>query len=223
MPADLSIASASGLISGTILSSGTSIIELGATNAVGTGTATLTLSAYSVPVITSATTATALVDEPFSYTLTATGEPTTFAATGLPSGLSFDSETREISGTPTVTGTSNITLTASNLVGSDTKTLELTVYSLAPAITSELVVTGTLGQPFDYQITATNTPTSFAAEPLPEGFPSTPAVASPARSPPPRHPCHAHREQQLRRRHCHARDLHHRPCRGGHARLDRLR
>ncbi|AWI10410.1 hypothetical protein CKA38_15130 [Ereboglobus luteus] len=170
LPADLSIASASGLISGTILSSGTSIIELGATNAVGTGTATLTLSAYSVPVITSATTATALVDEPFSYTLTATGEPTTFAATGLPSGLSFDSETREISGTPTVTGTSNITLTASNLVGSDTKTLELTVYSLAPAITSELVVTGTLGQPFDYQITATNTPTSFAAEPLPEGL-----------------------------------------------------
>ena len=44
----------------------------------------------------------------------------TYAASGLPTGLAFNSNTREISGTPAAAGSGTITITATNSVGSDT-------------------------------------------------------------------------------------------------------
>ncbi|MFM8336025.1 MAG: putative Ig domain-containing protein, partial [Opitutaceae bacterium] len=46
-----------------------------------------------VPVISSATTASATVGAAFSYTITATNTPSSFAATGLPAGLSLNTTT----------------------------------------------------------------------------------------------------------------------------------
>jgi len=81
----------------------------------------------SAPVITSSLTASGNQGSPFTYTITATNFPTSYNATGLPAGLSIDTVTGIISGTPTVTGSFNITITATNGIGSDNQTLVLTL------------------------------------------------------------------------------------------------
>ena len=122
------------------------------------------------PVITSAATATATVDQPFSYTITADNAATSFAATGLPAGLSINPDTGVISGTPTTVGSSSITINASNAGGIGSRTLLLTVNPLVPVITSAATATTTVGQSFSYTITANNTPTSLNATGLPAGL-----------------------------------------------------
>ena len=79
------------------------------------------------PVITSARTASGTVGSAFSYQITATNTPTSYGATGLPAGLSVNSGTGLISGTPTAAGTSTVTLSATNGGGTGTATLTLTI------------------------------------------------------------------------------------------------
>lgn len=87
------------------------------------------------PVINSATTAAGTVDQPFTYTTTATNAPILFEATGLPAGLEIDSDTGVISGTPTAAGTFNVTLTATNYGGSDDENLEITIAKAVATVT----------------------------------------------------------------------------------------
>lgn len=96
-----------------------------------------------IPDVTSPGTATTGVGHWFTYTITAIRNPTSFGATGLPVGLSFDSSTGEISGRPTALGVFTIGLSAINPYGTGTATLTLTVTEAAPAVfsqTSELQV-----------------------------------------------------------------------------------
>ena len=85
------------------------------------------------PVITSATSASGQAGTAFQYQITATNNPTSFSAIGMPGGLSVNSGTGLISGTTTATGTASVTLGATNTSGTGTATLALT---LAPAQTS---------------------------------------------------------------------------------------
>ena len=88
-----------------------------------------------LPEITSSLTAEVQVNSSFSYTLTASSTATTtlnVATTTLPAGLTYSNGV--ISGTPTVVGTYNITLEASNACGTTTKTLVLTVKDVPPPI-----------------------------------------------------------------------------------------
>ena len=80
-----------------------------------------------VPVITSSLTASGVQGNAFSYTITATNTPTTYAATPLPAGLSINASTGAITGTPTATGTTNVSITATNAAGSDVETLVITI------------------------------------------------------------------------------------------------
>jgi uncharacterized protein YhjY with autotransporter beta-barrel domain len=122
------------------------------------------------PVITSALAATGAVGAPFSgYQITATNSPTSFTASPLPQGLSM-SASGAISGTPTLNGTVNTTITATNAAGTDTRTLVFTISATAPVITSGQTASGTTGQTFNYQITASNLPLSFNAIGLPAGL-----------------------------------------------------
>src|SRR5205823_7016916 len=120
------------------------------------------------PVITSPTTASGQVGVAFSYQITASNGPIiSYTATGLPAGLSVNTSTGLISGTPAA-GTDagspySVTISATNTAGTGSATLTLTINPAKPVITSSLTATGQVGVAFSYQITATNNPTSYNA------------------------------------------------------------
>ena len=143
------------------------------------------------PVITSATSAGGTAGSAFSYQITATNSPTSYSATGLPAGLSVNSTTGLISGTPTAAGTSTVTLGATNGGGTGNATLTLSVSTGGPlTITTASCPAGTQGAPYaGCMITATGgtPPYEFSVDtsgnypPLPEGMSlnaSTGAVTS---------------------------------------------
>ena len=70
-----------------------------------------------------------------NYTITASNSPTSFGASNLPPGLSVNTSTGVISGTAVTPATYNATITATNAMGSDSKTLvwEVTAASITPA------------------------------------------------------------------------------------------
>lgn len=104
----------------------------------------------------------------FEYQITASGNPTSFGATGLPTGLSINTSTGLISGMITVCGTTIIGITATNSCGtSPNKGVSFLVTGPSPAITSATKVNVFVGDYFSYYITATNSPTSFACSNLP--------------------------------------------------------
>jgi len=80
------------------------------------------------PVITSAATASGNLNSAFTpYQITATNSPTSYGATGLPTGLTL-ATTGIISGTPTVARTFAVTLTATNAAGTSAPfTLTITI------------------------------------------------------------------------------------------------
>ncbi|MDF9832341.1 autotransporter-associated beta strand protein [Ereboglobus sp. PH5-5] len=115
-------------ITGTPTVEGTVNVEISATNAGGTDTKTLVITTIGKPVITNAPHTSGMIGEAFSLAVNATGGSiTSYAATGLPGGLSINTNTGEISGTPTATGTFNITLTVINAAGTTTFQLTLTI------------------------------------------------------------------------------------------------
>src|SRR5207253_6576888 len=122
------------------------------------------------PVITSPATATGQVGVAFSYQITATNNPTSFNATGLPAGLSVNTSTGLISGTPTTAGTYSVTISATNAGGTGSATLVITTNPAAPVIQPPFTATGTVGSNFSYTINATNNPTSYNATGLPAGL-----------------------------------------------------
>jgi hypothetical protein len=107
----------------------------------------------------------------FDYQITASNSPTSFNATGLPTGLTVNKTSGSIFGTPTVSGTFAVTISASNAGGTGSAGLSLAVITPpGTAITSAFSVTGTSGVAFSYQIAGSNEPTSFGATGLPPGL-----------------------------------------------------
>ena len=106
-----------------------------------TSNTSLTVAMSVAPLITSAATASGVEGSSFSFTLTASGTaPITFTTSTLPAGLTLNNGT--ISGTPTVAGAAQITITAANSAGNATQTLTITISNPAgttdagPAFTS---------------------------------------------------------------------------------------
>jgi uncharacterized repeat protein (TIGR01451 family) len=174
LPAWLTFDAQSGLASGTPPAGGTFTATLGASNALGSDSKTLTITIASpppsptAPSINSALTASCSVGTACTYTITASGQvPMTFSASGLPSWASVDTSTGVISGTPDASGSVSIGLGAINAIGSDSETLVLTVVQPA-TITSALTASGRVGTPFSYVLTATgSTPLTLSASGLP--------------------------------------------------------
>ena len=81
------------------------------------------------PVITSPTTASGTVGASFSYRIAASNSPTSFGATGLPAGLTLNTSTGLISGTPSTAGASTVSISATNSAGTGPATLTIIISS----------------------------------------------------------------------------------------------
>ncbi len=88
----------------------------------------------SAPAITSSLSSSGTVGSAFSYQITGSNSPTSYNASSLPSGLSVNTSSGMISGTPTTAGTTSVTISATNAGGTGSSTLTLTV-SNAPDVT----------------------------------------------------------------------------------------
>ena len=128
LPSGITLSS-SGLLSGTTTSSGTFPVVLRLTDANGSyaeiSTSLTVVATVVAPVISSSTSATGEKSAAFSYTITASGSPTSYNATPLPAGLNFNTSTGAITGSPTVGGVFSVTISATNEVGTGSTTLTL--------------------------------------------------------------------------------------------------
>ncbi len=128
LPAGLGINATTGLISGTPTTAGTFNVAVSATNSGGTGNQTLTITLNPLaPVVTSASSATATVGIAFTYQIRGSSNPTSFNAVGLPAGLSVNTTSGLISGTPTLAGVVISTVSATNAGGTGTKSVTITI------------------------------------------------------------------------------------------------
>ncbi len=136
------------------------------------------LSTVVVPVITTGSFGAATVGSAYSQTVTVTGTaPISFAVSSgsLPAGLTLDSDTGVVSGTPTGAGSSTFTITATNSGGSDSKEYTVTVADdvAAPVISLGSFGEATVGSAYSQTVTVTGTaPITFAvsAGSLPAGL-----------------------------------------------------
>jgi uncharacterized protein (DUF1800 family) len=101
-------------------------------NSIGAG------SSNAPPAVTSALSATAFLGQPFSYTVTGANVPLGFTANGLPPGLSFNNTNAVISGVPTLAGSFQVMLTASNLVGVGASIVNITVLNTGSSVVQEI-------------------------------------------------------------------------------------
>jgi autotransporter-associated beta strand protein len=131
--------------------------------------------------ITSTNATNAMVGYPFSFQVVA-GNANKFGATSLPGGLTINASNGLITGTPTTVQAPTATISCTNssgYTGSGPLTINvLAAPTVAPVITSTNAATGTVGSAFTYQITASNTPRSFAVSSgtLPAGLSLDPAT-----------------------------------------------
>ena len=103
--------------------------------------ANLIASGIPVPVITnSPLTAAGTVGTPFVFAMTASGYPTSYAASPLPPGLVLNSTTGAITGTPTTVGATAVQLGATNATGTGDATLTITVAAAAAPIPPSITI-----------------------------------------------------------------------------------
>lgn len=133
LPDGLNLNASSGVISGVPLVGGTFPVVIGAINQFGSDSQTLTFNiAGGVPVITSSLNFIGGEEQPnFDYAITANNSPAALWASGLPKGLTVNTNTGQITGFPLYAGNYSIPLFAANAWGVGTAILQLTITNMA--------------------------------------------------------------------------------------------
>ncbi|QIL38957.1 T9SS type B sorting domain-containing protein [Pedobacter sp. HDW13] len=184
LPAGLTL-SPSGLVSGTPTATGNPTFDVVVTdskNCTATATFALTVTpalALAPGALPNGVTGTAYTTNGIPAATGGTG-PYTYAATGVPPGLTFNPATREITGTPTQTGTFTIPVTVTDANGNtitSSYTLKVTDPLVLPAAT---LANGTTGTVYPTQTIPSaiggSTPYTYAATGLPAGLTFNPAT-----------------------------------------------
>jgi hypothetical protein len=168
-------------ISGTPASgsAGTYPVSISATNASGstaTLSLTITVNTAAAPTITSGSSADFTLNQAGAMAITTTGSPipAITESGALPAGLTLTDNgngTALLSGTPTATGTTNITITASNGVSPDATQTFSIVVGQAPAFTSAISETFTAGTAGTFTVTTSGYPApGFGWDNVPPGM-----------------------------------------------------
>ena len=180
LPSGITLNTSTGVLSGTTNAAGSFPITVTATDSNGcTGTGspyTLTINCQTITV-TNPGVNTGTVDAAFSQTFTQTGilGTVTWSETGLlPAGITLNSGTGVLSGTPTVNGSFPITVKATDTNGCfGTSSYTLTINCQTITVTKPGVTTGTVDAPFSQTFTqsgAHGTATFTTASTLPAGL-----------------------------------------------------
>jgi hypothetical protein len=158
LPAGLTLNPTTGVLSGTPTGSGTFVVT--ATNSAGSiATSSITIVGAVLPVLTADTPPGATVGTAYSYTFVASGPPApTFTVTtgALPGGLTLNSATGVLSGTPTGSGT--FVVTATNFAGSIVTASITIVAAAVPVFTAHTPPPATIGSPYLYTFAASGPP-----------------------------------------------------------------
>ncbi|HEY7162126.1 MAG TPA: putative Ig domain-containing protein, partial [Acidobacteriota bacterium] len=170
LPTGLTLNPTTGQVSGTLTAAGLFLFDITATDVNGCSGLRGYQVTISCPTITvsPATLPGGTVGTPYDQTVSAIGgtAPHTFSVTGaLPTGLTLNTATGQISGTPTAAGTFNFTITATDSYGCTgstayTVTMQCPVITLTPAT----LPNGTVGTAYDQTVSGNDgtAPYTFA-------------------------------------------------------------
>ena len=151
LPPGLSLNTSTGAITGTATTNGTYNFKISATNTAGTRESTqVTITVRQLPAISGQSiTSTNLLNTAYSSSISATGYPApTFSvySGALPTGLSLNTSTGAITGTPSATGTFSFVIRATNSAGTaDTSSKSVVIYSTPTATDLTLASPTTVG------------------------------------------------------------------------------
>lgn len=95
--------------------------------------------------IVSSLEAVGFVGQPFSFNVAGANSPVGYTATGVPAGLSFNTTNGLISGTPLIAGDFQVSLVASNGIGTGASVVNLRIFETAGAAVSREVWTNVAG------------------------------------------------------------------------------
>ncbi len=154
LPAGLTLDTTTGEVSGTPTSDGTSTFDLVVTDSLGqSASQSETVTVATDPAITSSAFGAGEVGVAYDAVPTTsggTGPDTWSVASGtLPAGLTLDTTTGEVSGTPTSDGTSTFDLVVTDSLGQSASQSETVTVATDPAITSSAFGAGEVGVAYD--------------------------------------------------------------------------
>jgi RHS repeat-associated protein len=175
LPAGLSLNTTTGTVSGTPTTAGTSSMSVTATDTLArTAKASINWVTAVAPAVTNPGTQTGTIGTAYSKTMTASGgsAPFTWTASGLPAGLSINSTSGTVSGTPTTAGGATVTVTATDATGRTGTTTVTWTVAAALTITDPGTVRVTAATTADVTLSAAGgtAPYAWAATGLPDGL-----------------------------------------------------
>ena len=159
LPAGITLNSASGLLSGTPTAAGTSNFTIKVTDTAGqAATQATSLAIVSGPSLSFPAPPSGEIGVAYSYTLTASGGTGPYAwsvsSGSLPAGITLNSASGLLSGTPTAAGTAAFTIKVTDAAGqAATQATSLTIIS-GPTLSFAAPPAGEIGAAYSYTLTA---------------------------------------------------------------------